>query len=166
MLAVQKTPWNSSLSSWLTLLDGLLWSYFTVFLWVVGLEVIKQVRFHSMQGNDRKSNKQLVFSTIFINRKTEVLPDFAFARSVLSLTEEPEVEDSSVAIFIVWSLALVHMHACACLGARSKVGWGLSISTVCILIAYHRVWISIDISHCRYYRPPLAITACGQEPTS
>ena len=63
-LPVPKTPLNNSLSISLTLLNGLLWSYFTVFLWMVGLEVIKQVRCVSQvcKGTiaNPKKKKQLV----------------------------------------------------------------------------------------------------------
>ena len=93
------------------------------------------------------ASDQLVAAPFFINRKTKVLPHFAFARSVLSLTEEEE--DSSVAIFTAWCLAHVHVHAC--LGVRvwrgGGAGRGLSIDTVYMLIAYHSAYISINISH-------------------
>ena len=93
------------------------------------------------------ASDQPVAAPFFINRKTKVLPHFAFSRSVLSLTEEEE--DSSVAIFTVWCLAHVHVHAC--LGVRvwrgGGMGRGLSIDTVYMLIAYHSASISIDISH-------------------
>ena len=85
-----------------------------MFLWMVGLEVIKQVCCVSRvcKGTIANPTNNLFLvsnSTIFIDRKTEVLPHFAFARSVLSLTEE--LEDSSIAIFTAYCLAFMHVHA-------------------------------------------------------
>ena len=138
MLAAQKTPWNSSLSSWLT-------------SWWPSLELLHCVPLDGWLGGDKTSllcfssiskgtianptnNLFLVSnSTIFFDRKTEVLPHFAFAGGVLSHTEE--VEDFSVAIFTTWCLAFVHLHVC--LGAHGMAGQGLSVNTVYVLIAYH-----------------------------
>ena len=75
-------------------------------LWMVGLEVIKQVRCVSQvcKGTIANPKKKTtcflsVTAPFFIDRKTKVLPHFAFAKSVLSLTKEGE--DSSVAFFTV-----------------------------------------------------------------
>ena len=118
-----------------------------MFLWIVALEVIKQVRCVSqvhkgMVTNPTKTCFLLVTAPFFIDRKAKVLPHFAFTRSVLSLIEEGE--HSSVAIFTMWCLVHVHMHAC--FGARTwrggGAGQGLSINTC--LYAY-------CISQCIYF---------------
>ena len=70
--------------------------------------------------------------------KCEVLPHFAFTRSVFSLTEE--VEDStgtvdSIAIFTAWPCSLP-LCTCACLGAHSVLCAGrvyLSIRSIYLL---------------------------------
>ena len=127
---------NTLALTWLTPLSGLLWSYFTVFLWIVDLEGMKQVccvsRVSAREWSQiRQATCILLVTAPFSLTGTEVFPHFAFARCVLSLTEE--VEHSSVAIFTVWCLVLVHEHTC--LGMCDVAG--LSINTVCMVIAYH-----------------------------
>ena len=117
---------NTLALTWLTLLDGLLWSYFTVFLWMVGLEVIKQVRCVSrVSARERLQIRQTSFILLvtapFSLTGTKVFPHFAFARCVLSLTEKVEHSSiASVAIFTAWCLVLVHEHAC--LGMHGVAG--------------------------------------------
>ena len=106
---------NTLALTWLTPLNGLLWSYFTVFLWIVDLEGMKQVccvsRVSAREWSQiRQATCILLVTAPFSLTGTEVFPHFAFTRCVLSLTEE--VEHSSVAIFTVWCLVLVHEHTC------------------------------------------------------
>ena len=93
----------------------------------------------------------LVTALFFIDRKTKVLPHFAFTKSVLSLMEEGE--HSSVAIF---TLVLVHMHACFC--ARTWHGAGSIYQYLSIFLLYITVHIfldTIDIITHHYFLHPL-----------
>ena len=128
-----------------------------MFLWMVALEVIKQVCCVSRVCKERSQIRQttcflLVTALFFIDRKTKVLPHFAFTRSVLSLMEEGE--HSSVAIF---TLVLVHMHACFC--ARTWHGAGSIYQYLSIFLLYITVRIFLDIidiiTH-HYFLHPLA----------
>ena len=103
-----------------------------MFLWMVGLEVIKQVCCVSRVrkeaiANPKKNHLFLISnSTVFHRQENQSTSTLRFAKSVLSLTEEGE--DCSVAFFTAWCLVHVHM---SCGGS---VGWGLSINTVYMLI--------------------------------
>ena len=64
---------------------------------------------YASEQSQIQQKKTYVTVPFFIDRKTKVLPHFAFTRNVLSLIDEGE--HSSVAIFTMWCLEHVHMHA-------------------------------------------------------
>ena len=84
-----------------------------MFLWVVGLEVIKQVCCVSQVSAREQS--QIRHTTCFLletapfSTGTQVLPQFTFANSVWSLTTEYS-SVAGITIFTAWYLALVHVH--------------------------------------------------------